>query len=30
MFKQNLKTDNRSELLIFITPRIIKDGLTLR
>jgi type IV pilus assembly protein PilQ len=30
MFKQNLKTDNRSELLIFITPRIIKEGLTLR
>jgi type IV pilus assembly protein PilQ len=30
LFKQNLKTDNRSELLIFITPRIIKDGLTLR
>ena len=30
MFKQNLKSDNRSELLIFITPRIIKDGLTLR
>jgi type IV pilus assembly protein PilQ len=30
LFKQNLKNDNRSELLIFITPRIIKDGLTLR
>ena len=30
MFKQNLRTDNRSELLIFITPRILKDGLTLR
>jgi type IV pilus assembly protein PilQ len=30
MFKQNLKTDNRSELLIFITPRIVKGGLTLR
>ena len=26
LFKQNLKLDNRSELLIFITPRIIKDG----
>ncbi len=30
LFKQNLKSDNRSELLIFITPKIIKDGLTLR
>jgi type IV pilus assembly protein PilQ len=30
LFKQNLKTDNRNELLIFITPRILKDGLTLR
>jgi type IV pilus assembly protein PilQ len=30
LFKQNLKTDNRNELLIFITPRVLKDGLTLR
>jgi type IV pilus assembly protein PilQ len=30
LFKQNLKTDNRSELLIFITPRVVKEGLTLR
>jgi type IV pilus assembly protein PilQ len=30
LFKQNLKLDDRRELLIFITPRIIKDGLTLR
>jgi type IV pilus assembly protein PilQ len=30
LFKQNFKVDNRSELLIFITPRIIKEGLTLR
>jgi type IV pilus assembly protein PilQ len=30
LFKQNLKTDDRNELLIFITPRILKDGLTLR
>jgi type IV pilus assembly protein PilQ len=30
LFKQNLKRDDRSELLIFITPRILKDGLTLR
>jgi type IV pilus assembly protein PilQ len=30
LFKQNLKTDNRNELLIFITPRVLKDSLTLR
>lgn len=30
LFKQNLKTDDRNELLIFITPRILKDGLALR
>jgi type IV pilus assembly protein PilQ len=30
LFKQNLRTDDRNELLIFITPRILKDGLTLR
>jgi type IV pilus assembly protein PilQ len=30
LFKQNLKLDDRRELLIFITPKIIKDGLTLR
>jgi type IV pilus assembly protein PilQ len=30
MFKQNLKLDDRRELLIFITPRVLKDGLTLR
>ncbi len=30
LFKQSLKTDDRRELLIFITPRILKDGLTLR
>jgi type IV pilus assembly protein PilQ len=30
LFKQNLKVDDRSELLIFITPRVLKDGLTLR
>jgi len=29
LFKQNLKVDNRNELLIFITPKIIKDGLNL-
>ncbi len=30
LFKQNLKLDNRRELLIFITPKILKDSLTLR
>jgi len=30
LFKQNQKRDDRRELLIFISPRIIKDGLTLR
>jgi type IV pilus assembly protein PilQ len=30
LFKQNLKVDNRNELLIFISPRIIKEGLALR
>jgi len=30
LFKQNLKTDDRTELLIFISPRILKDGLALR
>jgi len=30
LFKQNLKRDDRRELLIFISPRIIKDSLTLR
>jgi type IV pilus assembly protein PilQ len=30
LFKQNQKRDDRRELLIFITPRIIKEGLTLR
>jgi type IV pilus assembly protein PilQ len=30
LFKQNSRVDNRNELLIFITPKILKDGLTLR
>jgi len=30
LFKQNQKIDNKSELLVFITPRILKDSLTLR
>jgi type IV pilus assembly protein PilQ len=30
LFKQNTKRDDRRELLIFITPRILKEGLSLR
>ena len=30
LFKQNQKRDNRSELLVFITPKILKDNLNLR
>ncbi|HTD91500.1 MAG TPA: type IV pilus secretin PilQ [Burkholderiales bacterium] len=30
LFKQNQKNDNRNELLIFITPKILKDNLNLR
>jgi len=30
LFRQNAKTDNKSELLIFISPRIIKSGVSLR
>ena len=30
LFKQNQKLDNKSELLVFITPRILKDSLNLR
>ena len=30
LFKNNAKTDNRSELLIFITPKILKDNLSLQ
>ncbi len=30
LFKNNVKSDNRSELLIFITPRIMQDALNLR
>jgi len=30
LFRTNAKVDNRNELLIFITPRIIKDNLTVR
>ncbi len=29
-FKQRMNTDNKKELLIFITPKIIKDSLTVR
>ena len=30
LFKKNEKVDNRSELLVFITPKILKDNLNLR
>ncbi|GAB1424107.1 type 4a pilus secretin PilQ [Thauera terpenica] len=30
LFKSNQKVSNRSELLVFITPRIVADSLTLR
>ena len=30
MFKNNVKSDTRSELLIFITPKIMKDEVSLR
>ena len=30
LFKQNMKVDDRRELLIFITPKILKEGLTAR
>lgn len=30
LFKQNQKVDDRRELLIFVSPKIIKDSLTLR
>jgi type IV pilus assembly protein PilQ len=30
LFKQNSKQDNRTELLIFITPKILKDNINLR
>jgi type IV pilus assembly protein PilQ len=30
LFRNNSKTDNKSELLIFISPRIVKSNLTLR
>lgn len=30
LFKQNQKADDRRELLMFITPKILKDNLTLR
>jgi type IV pilus assembly protein PilQ len=30
LFKQTSKTDNKTELLIFVTPRIVKDSLTVR
>ena len=30
LFKNNTKTDNKTELLVFITPRIVDDRLTVR
>ena len=30
LFKTNIKSSERRELLIFITPRIVADSLTLR
>jgi type IV pilus assembly protein PilQ len=30
LFKQNQKVDDRRELLVFITPKILKDQLNLR
>jgi type IV pilus assembly protein PilQ len=30
LFKQNQKVDDKSELLVFITPRILKESLSLR
>jgi type IV pilus assembly protein PilQ len=30
LFRQDSKVDNKSELLIFISPRILKSSLTLR
>jgi type IV pilus assembly protein PilQ len=30
LFRNNLKSDNRGELLVFISPRILKDNLNLR
>ncbi|MCL2829658.1 MAG: type IV pilus secretin PilQ [Betaproteobacteria bacterium] len=30
LFKQNSKIDNKTELLVFITPRIVGEGLSLR
>jgi len=30
LFKQNVKNDSRNELLIFITPKIIKEGLSVQ
>ena len=30
LFKNNVKSDDRRELLIFITPKILKETLTVR
>jgi type IV pilus assembly protein PilQ len=30
LFRSTAKVDNKSELLVFITPKIIKDAMSLR
>jgi type IV pilus assembly protein PilQ len=30
LFRRNQTVDNRSELLVFITPKIVSDSLSLR
>jgi type IV pilus assembly protein PilQ len=30
LFRQNVKSNNKSELLIFITPKIVKDAMSMR
>jgi type IV pilus assembly protein PilQ len=29
-FRQDLRSNNKNELLIFVTPRVLKDSLTVR
>jgi len=30
LFRNNSRTDNKTELLVFITPRIVDDRITVR
>jgi len=30
LFKNTIKQDDKTELLIFVTPKIVKDSLTIR